>query len=49
MKLSSAQEYTLKQLKTLGAKDIVITSHSGESFQNKFANNEVVALSLIHI
>jgi len=43
MKLSSAQEYTLKQLKTLGAKDIVITSHSGESFQNKFANNEVVA------
>ena len=27
----------------MGAKDIVITAHSGESFQNKFANNEIVA------
>ena len=43
MRLNAAQDYTLKKLKSLGAKDIVITSHSGESFQNKFANNEVVA------
>ncbi len=43
MRLNAAQDYTLKQLKALGAKDIVITAHSGESFQNKFANNEVVA------
>ncbi len=43
MKLNSAQDYVLKQLKSLGAKDIVVTAHSGESFQNKFANNEVVA------
>ena len=39
MKLNSAQDYVLKQLKSLGAKDIVVTSHSGELFQNKFANN----------
>ncbi len=43
MNLNSAQDYTLKKLISLGAKDVVVTSHSGESFQNKFANNEVVA------
>jgi len=43
MKLNLAQDYVLNQLTSLGAKDIVVTSNSGESFQNKFANNEVVA------
>ena len=43
MNLNSAQDYAFKKLNSLGAKDIVVTSHSGESFQNKFANNEVVA------
>ncbi len=43
MRLNAAQDYVLKQLSSLGARDIVITSNSGESFQNKFANNEVVA------
>tara|TARA_Y100000034_G_scaffold130215_1_gene188079 strand:- start:797 stop:2131 length:1335 start_codon:yes stop_codon:yes gene_type:complete len=42
MKLYSAQNYVLKNLKSAGARDVVVLSSKGESNQLKFVNNDIV-------